>query len=184
MQKRTLLNTRAFELTVNRLCFQLIENYQDFENAIIVGLQPRGIYLAKRIVSRLQEINPELDIPVGSLDITFYRDDFRRGDSPLKANKTEMNHLVENKKVILIDDVLFTGRSIRSGMDALIDFGRPDQVELLVLIDRRFSRDLPIQPNYVGRQVDSISSEHVEVKWKETDGKDSVVLLMKKNDNE
>ena len=168
MQKRTLLNTRAFELTVNRLCFQLIENYQDFENAIIIGMQPRGINLAERIISRLKEIKPEFDIPSGSL----------------KASKTEMNHLIENKKVILIDDVLFTGRSIRAAMDALLDYGRPSQVELLVLIDRRFSRDLPIQPNYIGRQVDSISSERVEVRWKEIDGKDSVILLMKKNGSE
>lgn len=184
MQKRTLLNTRAFELTVNRLCFQLIENYQDFENAIIIGMQPRGVNLAQRIISRLKQIKPEFDIPSGSLDITFYRDDFRRGEQPLKASKTEMNHLIENKKVILIDDVLFTGRSIRAAMDALLDYGRPSQVELLVLIDRRFSRDLPIQPNYIGRKVDSISSERVEVRWKEIDGKDSVILLMKKNGNE
>ncbi|MBD78594.1 MAG: bifunctional pyr operon transcriptional regulator/uracil phosphoribosyltransferase [Crocinitomicaceae bacterium] len=184
MQKRTLLNTRAFELTVNRLCYQLIENYQDFQDAIIVGIQPRGIYLSKRIIERLKEINPSTHVIDGSLDITFYRDDFRRGNEPLTANKTEMNHLVENKKVILVDDVLFTGRSVRSAMDALLDFGRPKQVELLVLIDRRFSRHLPIQPNYVGSKIDSISSERVEVKWKETGGKDSVVLLMKKDQNE
>ncbi|MGB0404192.1 MAG: bifunctional pyr operon transcriptional regulator/uracil phosphoribosyltransferase PyrR [Salibacteraceae bacterium] len=184
MRKRTILNKKAFELTVNRLCYQLIENHQDFSNSIIIGLQPRGIYLANRIVNRLQEIKPKTEIKKGSLDITFYRDDFRRGVTPLKANKTEMNHLVEGQNVILVDDVLYTGRSVRSGMDALLDFGRPKKVELLVFIDRRFSRDLPIQPDYVGNKVDSLDSERVEVKWLELDGKEEVVLYSKTTENE
>jgi pyrimidine operon attenuation protein/uracil phosphoribosyltransferase len=184
MRKRTLLNTRAFELTINRLCYQLIENHKNFENTILVGLQPRGVYLTERILSQLKTINPKLQLKSGSLDITFYRDDFRRGNNPLKANKTEMPHLVENQNVVLIDDVLYTGRSVRSALDALLDFGRPETVELLVFIDRRFSRHLPIQPNYVGRKVDSIDSERVDVKWAQLDGKDTVELQLKKENNE
>ena len=176
MQKRTLLNTRAFELTVNRLCFQLIENYQDFENAIIIGMQPRGINLAERIISRLKEIKPEFDIPSGSLDITFYRDDFRRREQPLIPSATNIDFVIENKNVVLMDDVLYTGRTIRSGLDALLAFGRPEKVELLTMIDRRFQRDLPIQSDYTGRTVDTLTSERVSVEWKEIEGEDKVVL--------
>ena len=176
MQKRTLLNTRAFELTVNRLCFQLIENYQDFENAIIIGMQPRGINLAERIISRLKEIKPEFDIPSGSLDITFYRDDFRRREQPLIPSATNIDFVIENKNVVLMDDVLYTGRTIRSGLDALLAFGRPEKVELLTMIDRRFQRDLPIQSDYTGRTVDTLTSERVSVEWKELEGEDKVVL--------
>ena len=111
------------------------------------------------------------------MDITFFRDDFRRRDEPLEANSTNLNFTIENKKVVLVDDVLFSGRSIRSALTAIQSFGRPDSVELLVLIDRRFSRHLPIQPNYKGRQVDVINSEKVKVIWKENDKKDAVYLI-------
>lgn len=179
MHKRTLLNTKAFDLTIKRLCYQLIENHVDFKNTVLIGLQPRGIYLSERISEELKTINSELELKTGSLDITFYRDDFRRGESPLEANKTVMPHLVENQNVVLIDDVLFTGRSVRSALDALLAFGRPKKVELLVFIDRRFSRDLPIQPQYIGRKIDSITSERVEVKWAKTEGNDTVELYTK-----
>ena len=111
------------------------------------------------------------------MDITFYRDDFRRGDKPLEANKTNINFLIEDKKVVFIDDVLFTGRSIRAALTAIQSFGRPLEIELLTLIDRRFSRHLPIQPNYRGRQVDAINNEKVKVMWKENEGEDAVYLI-------
>ena len=114
---------------------------------------------------------------VGYLDITFYRDDFRRGEKTLEANSTHINFIVENKKVVFIDDVLYTGRSIRAALTAIQSFGRPSEIELLVLIDRRFSRHLPIQPNYKGLQVDAINKEKVKVQLKEHDGKDQVILI-------
>jgi pyrimidine operon attenuation protein/uracil phosphoribosyltransferase len=117
------------------------------------------------------------DISLGFLDITFFRDDFRRTDKPIEANRTQIDFIVEDKKVIFIDDVLYTGRSIRSALTAIQSFGRPSEIELLVLIDRRFSRHLPIQPDYRGRQVDAINNEKVKVCWKEQDGEDAVYLV-------
>jgi pyrimidine operon attenuation protein/uracil phosphoribosyltransferase len=117
------------------------------------------------------------EISLGSLDITFFRDDFRRREEPISPNQTDINFLVEGKKVVFIDDVLYTGRSIRAGMDAINSFGRPKQIELLVLIDRRFSRELPIEPNYVGKTVDAIDSEKVVVEWDDTVNNGQVSLI-------
>ncbi len=177
MKPRIILDNQKFALTIERLCHQLIENHKDFSRTAIIGIQPRGIYLSKRICQRLKAINPKLNFESGVMDITFYRDDFRRRENPLKPSATEIEFSIEGKKVVLIDDVLFTGRTIRAAMDALLDFGRPEHVELLVLIDRRFSRDLPIQADYVGKTIDSIESEHVKVEWAETDKTDSVWIL-------
>ena len=177
MQPREILNSRHLELTLNRLCYQLIENHNDFANSALIGLQPRGIYLSKRIHERLVSITGNPEILHGFLDVTFYRDDFRRKESPLVPQTTNMDFIIEDKKVVLIDDVLFTGRTIRAGLDALMDYGRPRSAELMVLIDRRFSRHLPIQPDYIGKTVDSVASERVAVEWKETDGEDRVTLF-------
>jgi pyrimidine operon attenuation protein/uracil phosphoribosyltransferase len=174
--KRLILNQTHLELTIKRLCFQLIENHNDFSETVLIGLQPRGIYLANRIQSELNQILGNGKVPLGSLDTTFFRDDFRRRDNPLIPNKTQIDFIIEDKKVVLIDDVLFTGRSIRSGLDAMLAYGRPKLVELLVLIDRRYSRHLPIEPNYVGTTVDSVESERIEAHWKETEGEDQVIL--------
>ena len=122
------------------------------------------------------KITSKTSIPLGSLDTTFFRDDFRRRDSPIIANKTQIDFIIENKKVILIDDVLYTGRTIRAGLDAMLAYGRPDLVELLVLVDRRYGRHLPIEPNYIGTTIDSVASERVEAKWLETDGVDEIIL--------
>ena len=116
---------------------------------------------------------------LGYLDITFFRDDYRRTDRTIEANKTQIDFIVDDKKVIFIDDVLYTGRSIRSALTAIQSFGRPSEIELLVLIDRRFSRHLPIQPDYRGRQVDAINDEKVKVSWLENDGEDAVFLINK-----
>jgi pyrimidine operon attenuation protein/uracil phosphoribosyltransferase len=175
MKPRLILNSKSFELTINRLCYQLIENHNDFSGSVIIGLQPRGIYLAQRIRKRLSEILKKKEIACGSLDITFYRDDFRKKE--LIPQSTQIDFIIEDKKVVLMDDVLFTGRTIRAGLDALMAFGRPQQVELMVLIDRRYSRHLPIQPDYVGKTIDSIASEKVKVEWTETDGTDKVWLV-------
>lgn len=176
MRPKTILNSKHFELTINRLCYQLIENHNNFSNTALIGLQPRGIFLLERIKSKLESITKNKDIKTGMLDITFHRDDFRRGNDIPKASTTHIDFLLEGKNVVLIDDVLFTGRTIRAGMDALLAFGRPSKVELLVFIDRRFKRHLPIQPDYTGKTVDSIAEEKVEVKWKHIDKEDKVIL--------
>lgn len=175
MKPKIILDSKQFEITVTRLCYQLIEVHNNFSETVIIGLQPRGIYLAKRIHKKLTEILKNKDIKYGSLDITFYRDDFRTKE--LVPNTTEIDFIIENKKVILVDDVLYTGRTIRAGLDAMLAFGRPYDVELLVLIDRRLSRNVPIQAKYVGKTIDSIASEKVKVEWKESDGGDKVTLL-------
>ncbi len=177
MQNLTLLDGQKFQITLQRLCHQLIENHNDFSNSVILGIQPRGIYLSKRIAEELKQIIPNAHIKSGILDITFYRDDFRRGDHPLVPSSTEIDFIIEGKKVILVDDVLWTGRTIRAAMDAILAFGRPEKVELLVLVDRRYSRHLPIEPNYIGIKVDSMSSQKVVVSWEETDGEDKIVLV-------
>lgn len=149
----------------------------------MIGLQPRGIFLLQRLLIVLKE---ELGFApqCGNLDITFYRDDFRRRDKPIIPSVTNIDFVIENKRVILIDDVLFTGRSIRAGLDALLAFGRPKDVELLILVDRRFKRQLPIQANYCGKTVDSLESERVRVDWSEenNDCEEQVILYTPKND--
>jgi len=175
MAPRLLFTPQQLDITINRLCNQLIEIHDDFSNSVIIGLQPRGVLLARRIHHTLSGIMQSENIRLGELDVTFYRDDFRKKD--LVPNKTQIDFIIEDKNVILIDDVLYTGRTIRSGLDAMMAFGRPKDVELLVLIDRRFSRNLPIQAKYVGRTVDTIASENVKVDWKETGGEDHVWLI-------
>lgn len=175
MKPRIILDSKHLEITITRLCYQLIEVHNDFSNSVIIGLQPRGIFLAHRIQKRLIQILKKKNIQCGSLDITFYRDDFRTKE--LVPNATEIDFIIEDKNVILVDDVLFTGRTIRAGLDAMQAFGRPNDVELLVLIDRRLSRHLPIQAKYIGKTIDSIVSEKVKVEWKESDGADKVTLL-------
>ena len=113
----------------------------------------------------------------GNLDITFYRDDFRRRETPLIPSATNIDFVIEGKNVFIMDDVLYTGRTIRSGLDALLAYGRPDKVELLAMIDRRFKRDLPIEADYVGKTVDTLISERVSVEWSEIEGEDKVVLF-------
>ena len=177
MSEKVLLSAKEIHIILHRLACQLLETHLDFTNTVLIGIQPRGIYLANRLVQVLKEDYKVKQINLGSLDITFYRDDFRRGDKIHEANKTKIDFLVENKKVVFIDDVLYTGRSIRAALTAIQSFGRPEEIELLTLIDRRFSRHLPIQPNYRGRQVDAINDERVKVLWKENDGKDAVYLI-------
>ena len=176
MNSNTILNPIQFHLTVTRLCYELIENHDDFSNSVIIGLQPRGIYLVKRLKKELLNILGDVTIPTGTLDITFYRDDFRRRDTPIAANKTEIDFIIEGKNVILVDDVFYTGRSIRAGLDAMLAFGRPKQVEMLTLIERKYTRQFPLQPDYIGKSVDSLSSQRVEVEWEEFNGKDLVKL--------
>lgn len=177
MSQKVLLNETEVYIALHRLACHLIENHDTFENTVLIGLQPRGSFLANRIKSILENDYKIKNIQLGYLDITFFRDDFRRGGKSLEANKTHIDFLVEDKNVVLIDDVLYTGRSIRAALTAIQSFGRPRGIELLTLIDRRFSRHLPIQPDYRGRQVDAINEEKVKVCWKENEGEDAVYLV-------
>jgi pyrimidine operon attenuation protein/uracil phosphoribosyltransferase len=177
MQKRLVIDSQLLTITIDRLCQQLIENHDNFNDSIILGLQPRGVFLAERITQKLKEILKK-DIQLGYLDVTFYRDDFRKKDAPLIANATKVPFLVEDKKVILVDDVLYTGRTVRAAMDAMIAYGRPKKVELLVLVDRKYSRDLPIQPNYKGTQVNCLESEKILVELKEQGLKNDNIWLI------
>ena len=177
MSQKVLLNAKEVNIILHRLACQLIENHKDFTNTVLIGIQPRGKYLANRLTQMLKDDYKIKNIQLGYLDITFFRDDFRRGDKPLEANTTDIDFIIEDKKVVFIDDVLYTGRSIRAALTAIQSFGRPSEIELLTLIDRRFSRHLPIQPDYRGRQVDAINNEKVKVNWIENDGEDAVYLI-------
>ena len=176
MQDQVLISPAQFALILDRLAHQLIEHH-DFSQTDLVGLQPRGTRLAARLKARLEELLPGMNIHCGKLDVTFFRDDFRTHEKPLSPNVNDMGFTVESRHVVLVDDVLFTGRTIRAGLDALLAHGRPQSVSLAVLIDRRFSRELPIEPNYIGKHVDSIGAQHVKVEWSEEHGADRVMLL-------
>ena len=171
---KTILTEPQIELIISRLAHQVLENHLDLKNTVIIGMQPRGIYLSDKIVVELKKSLPNQSVDYGFLDITFYRDDVR---NELKVpNQTKINFNIDNKKVVLIDDVLYTGRTIRAALDALQDFGRPSKVELCVLIDRRFSRELPIQPDYTGKVIDAMISQKVKVLWKEKDETTEVII--------
>jgi pyrimidine operon attenuation protein / uracil phosphoribosyltransferase len=172
---KSILTQEQLSITIKRLAHQVLENHVDLSNTVLIGLQPRGIFLSDRIVDEIRKDTPADKIQYGKLDITFYRDDIRK--ELHIANRTDIPFSIEGKNVILIDDVLYTGRTIRAALDALLDFGRPEKVELCVLIDRRFSRQLPIQPDYIGKSIDSILSQKIKVYWKIKDGKDEVIIL-------
>ncbi|BDD09753.1 bifunctional pyrimidine operon regulatory protein/uracil phosphoribosyltransferase [Fulvitalea axinellae] len=166
MQKRLIMGGSLLDVTLRRLAQELIENHGDFSDSALIGLQPRGTFLAQRLKAKLEE---ELgkEVGLGFLDITFYRDDFRRRERPLAANQTDIPFLLEGKKVVLVDDVLFTGRSVRAALDAMMAFGRPGKVELLTLANRRYGRDLPIEAHYTGKSFDTVRSQRIEVEWTE-----------------
>jgi pyrimidine operon attenuation protein/uracil phosphoribosyltransferase len=176
MQALTILEGKAFGLTLQRLCHQLIEDHGDLASTALIGLQPRGVLFARRMAKELERVTGNKDLQYGELDITFHRDDFRQRAVTALPSATQLDFSLDERRVVLIDDVLFTGRSIRAGLDAMLSFGRPATVQLMVLVDRRFSRELPIQPDYVGKWVDSIDGQRVAVEWKESDGKDRVLL--------
>lgn len=176
-KKRLLLSQPILDITIKRLGQEIIENHGDLSDCVIMGLQPRGIQLAERLVAFLStELNTE--IKLGYLDATFYRDDFRRRDSPLTPNATKVPFIIEGKNVVLVDDVLATGRMVRAALDAMQAFGRPQKVELLCLINRSYNRDLPIQPDYVGQNVSTLDSQRVLVEWKgENSDADQIWLI-------
>jgi len=177
---KIILENKKFLFTLKRIVRQLVENHNDFENTCLIGIQDRGGLFTDRIYDILQKEIPNLKLEYGKVDITFYRDDFRTSDEPLSASATEIDFLIENKKVILVDDVLYTGRTILAALSAIQHYGRPQKVELAVMVDRRFNRELPIEADYVGASIDAIDKAYVDVKWKQVDGKDQVLLHAKK----
>ena len=181
---RVILDQERFSLTIDRLCQQLIETYDNFEDTCLVGIQPRGVWLSDRIYNRLQHILGHASFPYGKLDITFYRDDFRMRAKPLKASVTDMEFLVDDKNVILIDDVLYSGRTVQAALTALNHYGRARQVKLLVLVDRRFNRHLPIQADYKGITVDALDDAYVKVEWADSNQADRVLLFANKQEAE
>ncbi|HET6539382.1 MAG TPA: bifunctional pyr operon transcriptional regulator/uracil phosphoribosyltransferase PyrR [Chryseolinea sp.] len=179
MQKKLILDTDLLDITISRLCQQLIENHDDFSQTVILGMQPRGIFLAEIIHKKLQN-DTKKTIPLGYLDTTFHRDDFRRRQIPLRANETRIDFIIEGKKVVLVDDVLFTGRTIRAAMDAMIAFGRPATVELLVLIDRKYNREIPVAADYVGKVVNTLPTQRVLVELEAQGHKQNKIWLINK----
>jgi pyrimidine operon attenuation protein/uracil phosphoribosyltransferase len=170
-----LISEQQLPSIIKRLSHQILETHPGLQNTVLIGLQPRGVYLSDRIVAALHQEIPADQVIYGKLDITFYRDDIRR--ELHVATQTDLPFSVEGKTVILIDDVLFTGRTIRAALDALLAFGRPSKVKLCVLVDRKPSRELPIQPDFSGKEMDTLTPFKVKVRWKENDGVDEVILL-------
>ena len=176
MPKKILLDSKKIDLIINRLVCELIENHKDFNNTVLIGLQPRGTYLIEKLLKIFKKKYPNINIESGILDFTFFRDDFRRSEKTLKASSTQIDFSIENKNVVLIDDVLFTGRSVKAAMSSIDSYGRPNSIELLVLIDRRFKREIPIQANYCGAKIDTFKGDKVNVVWNENSKKDVIYI--------
>lgn len=179
MDKEILLSEQEISSILKDLTKKIVDIHKDFKNTALVGIQPRGAFVAKRIAKILKE-DYQISTDLGWLDIAFFRDDFRQSQKTLLANSTEINFEVEGKNIIFIDDVLYTGRSIRAALTAVESFGRPNKIELLVMVDRPLSRHLPIQPDYFGKKVESPENKRIVFSWKETQGEDMVYLIEKR----
>jgi len=175
MKEKTLLSSKDLERKTTRIVHEILEDNNDKNDIAIVGIKTRGEYLGRRIVEELNTIEKK-EIPFGTLDITLYRDDLRNNLALPELKETNIPFNVENKTIILVDDVLFTGRTIRAAIDAIMDFGRPANIKLAVLVDRGL-RELPIQADYIGLSIETVSSQKIKVFLKEKDKKDKVVLL-------
>jgi len=172
--KARIMDSRKIKRALHRMTTEIIERNRNLKNLVIIGIRTRGIYIGKRISKLIKELE-NIEIPVGVLDITLYRDDFSELEAQHMVKKTEINFSVAKKDVLLIDDVLFTGRTIRAAMDSLIDLGRPKTIQLLVLIDRGH-RELPIRADYVGKFLPTSKRELVQVRLKEIDESDEVLI--------
>ncbi|MFC0214182.1 bifunctional pyr operon transcriptional regulator/uracil phosphoribosyltransferase PyrR [Paenibacillus chartarius] len=174
VEQHLILDDMAIRRALTRIAHEILEKNKGVDNCMLIGIRTRGIYLAQRVAERIQDIEG-VPIPVGELDITLYRDDRARLKSVESAEKGGSLN-IQDKKIILFDDVLYTGRTVRAALDALIDLGRPQMIQLAVLIDRGH-RELPIRPDYVGKNVPTSKQEKIEVKLNEVDGQDGVVIL-------
>ncbi|HRZ87453.1 MAG TPA: bifunctional pyr operon transcriptional regulator/uracil phosphoribosyltransferase PyrR [bacterium] len=175
MKENQIMDDKAIERTIVRISHEILEKNRGAKDLVVVGIRTRGVSIAERIVKCIKEIE-KIDVPMGALDITFYRDDLDIRDKQPQVKETEIGFDIAGKIVILVDDVLFSGRSIRAALDALIDFGRPAKIQLAVLVDRGH-RELPIRPDYIGKNIPTSQNEKIKVRLKETDGKEEVVVL-------
>lgn len=180
---RLIINKQRFLLTVDRLCYELIENHGNFEDTCLIGIQDRGALLSDFLMERLKKLNKKMVPRYGKLDITFYRDDYRHREKPLKASSTLIDFIVEDQKVILVDDVLYSGRTVHAAMTAIQDFGRASSIEFLCLVDRRFNRHFPIKSDYTGIIVDTMDESYVRVEWEHIHGQSQILLLSDKNEH-
>lgn len=178
VQKAKIMDKNTVEKALTRISHEILEKDKDTENLVIVGIRNRGEFLAKRIVGILKKIKG-IDVPLGILDITLYRDDLTQVAEQPVVKETVINFDMNEKRIVLIDDVLFTGRTIRCALSELVDFGRPKNIQLAVLIDRGH-RELPIRADYVGKNVPTALNEVIEVKLEEADGIDEVLICQKK----
>lgn len=176
-EKTKILDKDDIDRALERIAHEIIEKLKSTDDIAIIGIKNRGAYLGERLAAKIEKIAGQT-VPVGALDITLYRDDLTEASNKPVVHATEIDFDIEKKKIVLVDDVLYTGRTIRCALDALIDFGRPNQIQLAVLVDRGH-RELPIRADYVGKNVPTSSKETVEVRLAETDGKDEVVLCEK-----
>jgi pyrimidine operon attenuation protein/uracil phosphoribosyltransferase len=174
-EKAQLMDATAIQRVLTRVAHEIVEKNKGTAELVLIGLRSRGVDLARRLSQRLKEIDG-VDVPVGALDITLYRDDLGKGGPQPSVRRTEIPFSIENKKVILVDDVLYTGRTVRAAMDGLMDLGRPRAIQLAVLVDRGH-RELPIRADYVGKNVPTAKTEQVQVMLQEEDGADRVVIL-------
>ena len=172
--ERILFDEKAVERSINRITHEILEKNQGSTHLGLIGIRTRGIFLAKRIRDKIKEIENR-NLPLGVLDITMYRDDIAKLKAPLEVKKTDIPFNVNNMTIVLIDDVLYTGRTTRAAIDAIMDLGRPNKIQLAVLVDRG-SRELPIQPDYTGVFYTAATEEEVSVRLREMDGKDEVLL--------
>jgi pyrimidine operon attenuation protein/uracil phosphoribosyltransferase len=178
---RLIISKERFVLTIDRLCHELIETYGDFNDTCLIGIQERGAVLSDFLMERLKKLNKKVLPQYGKLDITFYRDDFRHREKPLKASSTDIDFIIENKKVILVDDVLYSGRTVHAAMSALQDFGRASSIDYLCLVDRRFNRQFPIKSDFTGITVDALDDAYVKVEWEHIHGQSQILLFSGKN---
>jgi pyrimidine operon attenuation protein/uracil phosphoribosyltransferase len=169
------MDSETMSRTISRIAHEILERNKGAKELRIIGIRTRGIHIAQRIADKIEELEG-IKPPLGTLDITLYRDDFRRRSDMPKVQKTEIPFSVEDKNVVLVDDVLYTGRTTRAAIDAIMDYGRPASIQLVVLVDRGH-RELPIQADYVGIKVMTLKNENVEVHLKETDGVDEVIVV-------
>lgn len=176
---KTILDEKAIDRALTRVAHEIIERNKGISDCVLVGIKTRGIYIAQRLAEKIEQIEGE-KVAIGEVDITLYRDDLthKTEDEQPELKGTNISVEVTNKKVILVDDVLYTGRTVRAALDAIIDLGRPSQIQLAVLIDRGH-RELPIRPDFIGKNVPTSKSEVVEAKLKEVDGEEEIIITQK-----
>ena len=174
MKSKEVVDALTIKRAITRITYEIIERYQGIENVLLIGMKTRGIFIAQRIAQRLKELE-NIEVPVGELDITLYRDDKKQELEEAELHDSNIPVSLEGKEVILIDDVLFTGRTIRAALDAIMDFGRPRRIGLAVLVDRGH-RELPVRADFVGKNIPTSTKEEIIVEMQELDGRDRIVI--------